>query len=559
MAQAPSEANQSSSRKQKLTRNQRRRLAKQRRLQAEATQQQQQSQQSSQPSSTINPDQFPSRTIKIEIITDDATALNAVNDLCNERFIGFDCEGAGNLDREHDVSLIQLSTYSTVYIIDLVAMNNRLPQCIVDFLSSKPPASVNDDWKDGAYKCIHDVRSDQDALFHVYGIELHGVFDTTIAYLVGANKLGKKIDFLTGMNAVSEIMLKNHINSTMKFQIYKNIKDIGKEIVGNKISIKTVNLNDKIKNSESNKNTQNNNTKKQATRGKLNKPNKLNTPNKANKANNPNNQNVKLNHRVEKKSKENSVKNDNVHEGKEEGKTEGKNQNDSESRSNKKNDNSVLEEETKQMSEAKNDENKENANETSNNNENNNENENENETALDGISKKKKKRRKQKKKKNGNCGSNNDNSNNNNKKHKNNMVLVSKIEIEVFDPALKNATKRLMTNDEDFWKNRPLTNESIIYASIDAYISLLIGQRFVKSSNKETKEKILEISDFWGKMNASLADTRAGSSYVPKIIQKMINPKKFGKCNKKKIDLPLEFAKNVALKEQYIAFEREGM
>ena len=118
-------------------------------------------------------------------------------------------------------------------------MNFKIPNCILKFLNSKPKYDENskinidfnynntneckkdakkdekkDDLKDnsneysGCYKFIHDSRSDQDALFHLYGIELHGIFDTTIAYLIRKNKIfHRNIYRLSSMDSVAYNML----------------------------------------------------------------------------------------------------------------------------------------------------------------------------------------------------------------------------------------------------------------------------------------------------------------------------------------------------------------
>ena len=116
--------------------------------------------------------------LAIHIIDTLELCESAIAQLSKKKYIGFDCEGYPSLSRHCKVSLIQLSTQTDSYLFDLIAFDHVIPKCLKDFLEMKPdPVS-------GPFKMIHDSRSDQDALCHVYNVKLSGIFDTTVANMV---------------------------------------------------------------------------------------------------------------------------------------------------------------------------------------------------------------------------------------------------------------------------------------------------------------------------------------------------------------------------------------
>ncbi|ETO28208.1 hypothetical protein RFI_08925 [Reticulomyxa filosa] len=138
-----------------------------------------------------NPDQYIAKArkesqekqiLRIHILSNEKECESVIASLSKEKYVGFDCEGYLDLSRNGKVALIQLSTNTDSYIFDIFKMCNRIPCCLRDFLEKKP------DFKKGEFfkcpiKIIHDCRKDQDALYHVYGIRLNGIFDTSVAYL----------------------------------------------------------------------------------------------------------------------------------------------------------------------------------------------------------------------------------------------------------------------------------------------------------------------------------------------------------------------------------------
>lgn len=73
------------------------------------------------------------------------------------------------MGRGGKLSLIQICDKENVYLIDMVALNQQIPKSLEEWLKS-----------DQCCKYIHDSRQDQDALYHGHGIELGGIFDTTV-------------------------------------------------------------------------------------------------------------------------------------------------------------------------------------------------------------------------------------------------------------------------------------------------------------------------------------------------------------------------------------------
>lgn len=82
--------------------------------------------------------------------------------------LAFDCEGV-DLGRDGEISLVMLSTPDQTYLFDVDGFDKNAD--IIPFLKEvlENPAII---------KIIHDVRMDSDALYHILGISVIGVYDT---------------------------------------------------------------------------------------------------------------------------------------------------------------------------------------------------------------------------------------------------------------------------------------------------------------------------------------------------------------------------------------------
>merc|ERR1712154_565973 len=96
---------------------------------------------------------------------------------------------------------------------------------------------------DKCSKFIHDSRQDQDALYHLYGIELHGIFDTTIADLIRRVWVSKArgIGRLKGMDSLATDTIRNAKDYKVLFSLqthrtgkYIKLEDLKKTNNGNK-------------------------------------------------------------------------------------------------------------------------------------------------------------------------------------------------------------------------------------------------------------------------------------------------------------------------------------
>ncbi|XP_074312476.1 exosome complex exonuclease rrp6-like isoform X1 [Silene latifolia] len=92
--------------------------------------------------------------------------------------IGFDSEGV-NLSRHGTLCILQIATSDAIYIVD--AINGGK-----DLMNACKPAL------ESAYitKVIHDCKRDSEALYFQFGIKLHNVVDTQIAYSLLQEQLG---------------------------------------------------------------------------------------------------------------------------------------------------------------------------------------------------------------------------------------------------------------------------------------------------------------------------------------------------------------------------------
>ncbi|CAL4975747.1 unnamed protein product [Urochloa decumbens] len=98
----------------------------------------------------------------------------------NKLVIGFDCEGV-DLCRNGALCIMQLAFPHVAYLVDAIEGGEELIQACKPALES-----------DHITKVIHDCKRDSEALYFQFGIKLHNVMDTQIAYSLIEEQEGKK-------------------------------------------------------------------------------------------------------------------------------------------------------------------------------------------------------------------------------------------------------------------------------------------------------------------------------------------------------------------------------
>jgi len=105
------------------------------------------------------------------------------------RTIGVDCEGI-DLGREGSVTLIQISTPSKIYLVDVLVLGKAT------FEGGLREVLESEDY----VKIMFDCRKDSDALFHVHGVRLQNVFDCQVAdIIIRRNMTGMMPGFVQGI------------------------------------------------------------------------------------------------------------------------------------------------------------------------------------------------------------------------------------------------------------------------------------------------------------------------------------------------------------------------
>uniref|UniRef100_A0A0E0JK85 3'-5' exonuclease domain-containing protein n=1 Tax=Oryza punctata TaxID=4537 RepID=A0A0E0JK85_ORYPU len=94
--------------------------------------------------------------------------------------IGFDCEGV-DLCRHGALCIMQIAFPDAVYLVDAIEGGKELIQACKPALESEYVTKV-----------IHDCKRDSEALYFQFGIKLHNVMDTQIAYSLLEEQDGKK-------------------------------------------------------------------------------------------------------------------------------------------------------------------------------------------------------------------------------------------------------------------------------------------------------------------------------------------------------------------------------
>ncbi|KAK6140878.1 hypothetical protein DH2020_025372 [Rehmannia glutinosa] len=94
--------------------------------------------------------------------------------------IGFDCEGV-DLCRQGTLCIMQLAFPDAIYLVDAIEGGETLVQACKPALESSYITKV-----------IHDCKRDSEALYFQFGIKLHNVVDTQIAYSLINEQEGQK-------------------------------------------------------------------------------------------------------------------------------------------------------------------------------------------------------------------------------------------------------------------------------------------------------------------------------------------------------------------------------
>ncbi|GMI73051.1 hypothetical protein like AT2G25910 [Hibiscus trionum] len=94
--------------------------------------------------------------------------------------IGFDCEGV-QLDQYGTLCIMQLALSDAIYLVDVIQGGEKLMQACKPALESSFITKV-----------IHDCKRDSEALYFQFGIKLHNVMDTQIAYSLIEKQQGRR-------------------------------------------------------------------------------------------------------------------------------------------------------------------------------------------------------------------------------------------------------------------------------------------------------------------------------------------------------------------------------
>ncbi|KAH6835908.1 3'-5' exonuclease domain-containing protein / K homology domain-containing protein / KH domain-containing protein [Perilla frutescens var. hirtella] len=94
--------------------------------------------------------------------------------------IGFDCEGV-DLCRQGTLCIMQLAFPNAIYLVDAIEGGETLVKACKPALESSYITKV-----------IHDCKRDSEALYFQFGIKLHNVVDTQIAYSLIKEQEGQK-------------------------------------------------------------------------------------------------------------------------------------------------------------------------------------------------------------------------------------------------------------------------------------------------------------------------------------------------------------------------------
>lgn len=112
------------------------------------------------------------------------------------------------------------------------------------------------------------------------------------------------------------------------------------------------------------------------------------------------------------------------------------------------------------------------------------------------------------------------NENDNDDEDKSDEPKWKKIKVNCFDQ--KQNTKAMMRTDAYLWAKRPIPINLVIYAAVDGYVSLLMGQYFRRKFKQWMIDKTMFISAKWCRMVARQPRIRPSSSRVAGSIVKLV-------------------------------------
>ncbi|KAL1552375.1 piRNA biogenesis protein EXD1-like [Salvia divinorum] len=145
-----------------------------------------------------------------------------------ELVIGFDCEGA-DLCRQGTLCIMQLAFPNAIYLVDAIQGEESLVEACKPALESSYITKV-----------IHDCKRDSEALYFQFGIKLHNVVDTQIAYSLIKEQEGQKrlqdghisfVDLLAdpkfgGISYVEKGEIRIFLRQDPKFWTYRPLSEL---------------------------------------------------------------------------------------------------------------------------------------------------------------------------------------------------------------------------------------------------------------------------------------------------------------------------------------------
>ena len=116
-----------------------------------------------------------------------------------------------------------------------------------------------------------------------------------------------------------------------------------------------------------------------------------------------------------------------------------------------------------------------------------------------------------------------------------------RMKVNCFDQ--KQNTKAMMRTDAYLWAKRPIPINLVVYAAVDGYVSLLMGQYFRRKFKQWMIDKTMFISAKWCRMVARQIRVRQSSSRVPSSIVKLVrsDTSKMKLANIPPIDLKFKY------------------
>ncbi|EPS60526.1 hypothetical protein M569_14277, partial [Genlisea aurea] len=109
-----------------------------------------------------------------------------------ELVIGLDCEGV-DLSRHGTLCIIQLAFTDAIYLVDAIEGGAGLIHACKPALESSHVTKV-----------IHDCKRDSEALFFQFGIKLHNVVDTQVAYSLIKMQDGQKREYISFVRMLAD-------------------------------------------------------------------------------------------------------------------------------------------------------------------------------------------------------------------------------------------------------------------------------------------------------------------------------------------------------------------